>query len=291
MASLCLRSPAFVLTGIATCRRGSGRRPAPADALVRRMVGASGRGTHDHRGDSGAPDIRRADVVGCHGVQTREYARAAAPLEPRRDRLDRPRSHAAGEGVPHTFGEQLGPGRSSRAMAIVHIAIFEAMNAIDRRFESYAGHAARRRTGSMDAAIAQAAHDTLVALYPSQTAHCDELLAEDLATMPDGPRKAPASPSAAGRRGDSAAPARRRLGPAGAAGRRRLHPGRRAGRVAAGSDQPDADRAGRGIGATCGRSSRRRCDQFRVPPPPRSGQPRVHRGLQRGASASAATAS
>src|SRR5678815_740560 len=26
------------------------------------------------------------------------------------------------------FGEQLGPGRSSRAMAIVHIAIFEAVN-------------------------------------------------------------------------------------------------------------------------------------------------------------------
>ena len=35
---------------------------------------------------------------------------------------------AAGEN--RVFGEQLGPGRSSRAMAIVHIAIFEAVNAI-----------------------------------------------------------------------------------------------------------------------------------------------------------------
>src|SRR5262245_51529741 len=29
-----------------------------------------------------------------------------------------------------TFGEHLGPGRASRAMAIVHIAIFDAVNAI-----------------------------------------------------------------------------------------------------------------------------------------------------------------
>ena len=35
------------------------------------------------------------------------------------------------------FGEQLGPGRSSRAMAIVHIAIFEAVNAIASGYESY----------------------------------------------------------------------------------------------------------------------------------------------------------
>src|SRR5258706_16238365 len=33
-------------------------------------------------------------------------------------------------GENRVFGEQLGPGRSSRAMAIVHIAIFEAGNAL-----------------------------------------------------------------------------------------------------------------------------------------------------------------
>ena len=93
------------------------------------------------------------------------------------------------EGVPHSFGEQIGPGRSSRAMAIVHVAIFEAMNAIDRRFDSYVGMPRVDWQASLDAAIAQAAHDTLVSLYPSQTAHCDELLAEDLAQMPDGAAK------------------------------------------------------------------------------------------------------
>src|SRR6266404_2025206 len=32
-------------------------------------------------------------------------------------------------GEHRTFGEQLGPGRASRAMAIVHVAIFDAINA------------------------------------------------------------------------------------------------------------------------------------------------------------------
>ena len=43
------------------------------------------------------------------------------------------------EGDPRIFGEQLGPGRSSRAMAIVHIAIFDAVNAIAKRYRSYTG--------------------------------------------------------------------------------------------------------------------------------------------------------
>src|SRR5207249_3618665 len=78
------------------------------------------------------------------------------------------------------FHEQLGPGRASRATAIVHIAIFDAMNAIEGGYESYAGIARVRARASVEAAIAQAAHDTLVALYPAQAAKIDELLADDL---------------------------------------------------------------------------------------------------------------
>jgi hypothetical protein len=93
-----------------------------------------------------------------------------------------------GVGSPHTFGHHLGPGRASRAMAIVHLAVFEAVNAIDRRYESWLRLPAVGGA-SIDAAIAQAAHDTLVSLYPSQRADCDRLLAEDLAQIPAGPRK------------------------------------------------------------------------------------------------------
>ena len=42
-------------------------------------------------------------------------------------------------GEQRVFGEQYGPTRASRAMAIVHIAIFEAVNAIAGDYESYTG--------------------------------------------------------------------------------------------------------------------------------------------------------
>ena len=83
-------------------------------------------------------------------------------------------------GENRVFGEQLGPGRSSRAMAIVHIAVFDAVNAIAGRYRSYTGLPAVRNVTSLDAAIAQAAHDTLVVLFPSQSSAFDELLADDL---------------------------------------------------------------------------------------------------------------
>jgi hypothetical protein len=94
------------------------------------------------------------------------------------------------EGDSRVFGEQIGPGRSSRAMAIVHIAIFDAVNAIARRHKSYTGIADAASGASMDAAITLAAHDTLVALFPSQRAHCDALLAEVLAKIREGRGKA-----------------------------------------------------------------------------------------------------
>lgn len=43
-----------------------------------------------------------------------------------------------GPGVPvHTFGEQFGPTRASRAMAIVHIAMFDSIDAIVGGYQSY----------------------------------------------------------------------------------------------------------------------------------------------------------
>src|SRR4051812_36448487 len=42
-------------------------------------------------------------------------------------------------GELRNFGEQLGPGRASRAMAIVHIAIFDSVNAVLGGYQSYTG--------------------------------------------------------------------------------------------------------------------------------------------------------
>src|SRR5258706_16443693 len=69
-------------------------------------------------------------------------------------------------GENRVFHEQLGPGRASRAIAIVHIAMFDAVNAIDGKYQSYTGLPRVSRHTSMSAAIAQAAHDTLVAMFP-----------------------------------------------------------------------------------------------------------------------------
>src|SRR5436190_15258224 len=66
-------------------------------------------------------------------------------------------------GENRVFGEQFGPGRASRAMAIVHIAIFDAVNAIAGGYTSYSNVADVTPDVAMNAAIAQAAHDTLAA--------------------------------------------------------------------------------------------------------------------------------
>ena len=91
-------------------------------------------------------------------------------------------------GETRVFGEQLGPGRSSRAMAIVHIAMFDAVNAIGGSYRSYTGLRPAPGDTSMDAAIAQAAHDALVAVFPSQAVSFDQLLAEDLHEIRTGER-------------------------------------------------------------------------------------------------------
>ena len=87
------------------------------------------------------------------------------------------------------FGEQLGPARTSRAFAIIHIAIFEAVNAIACTHQSYTGLPPAEADTSPEAAIAQAAHDTLSAMFPSQTSRFDDLLGQDLGAIPDDTAK------------------------------------------------------------------------------------------------------
>jgi hypothetical protein len=89
-------------------------------------------------------------------------------------------------GENRTHGEQLGPGRAARAMAIVHVAMFEALNAIDGRYESYVGLRRTRDAASPRAAVAIAAHATLVALYPAQRAALDRVLVQKLRSLPVG---------------------------------------------------------------------------------------------------------
>jgi hypothetical protein len=105
------------------------------------------------------------------------------------------------------FGEQLGPARASRAMAIVHIAMFDAVNAILPFYKSFDRIPWAFPGTSMDAAVAQAAHDTLIVLFPSQTPKFDQQLAQSLSTVNAGWQKSQGI--AVGKRAASAILARR----------------------------------------------------------------------------------
>jgi hypothetical protein len=92
-------------------------------------------------------------------------------------------------GSARVFGEQLGPGRTSRALAIVQIAVFDALNAISGNHPTYSGISPAPPDSSSDAAIAKAARDTLVALYPSQAGALNDVYVQDLGRIPDGRAK------------------------------------------------------------------------------------------------------
>ena len=94
-------------------------------------------------------------------------------------------------GIDHQNAkEQLGPVRSARAIAIVHIAMADAVAAITKKFSSYLPIQEAPANTSMKAAIAQAAHDALVAMFPRQAESFDRFLAEDLSHVTDEAEKA-----------------------------------------------------------------------------------------------------
>lgn len=87
--------------------------------------------------------------------------------------------HALG-GPAHQFG----PTRASRALAIVQAAVYDSVNSIARQYVPYKFQVVAVPGASIDAAVAQAAHDTLSALYPSFQAIFDADLAQDLSAIP-----------------------------------------------------------------------------------------------------------
>jgi hypothetical protein len=81
---------------------------------------------------------------------------------------------------------QPGNPLTPRFYAMTHIAMFDAVNAIERDFEPYRVRLRPGLGGSSHAAAAQAAHDVLVALNPSAAPAYDEALAADLGDRPSG---------------------------------------------------------------------------------------------------------
>ena len=68
----------------------------------------------------------------------------------------------------------------TRPFALTSIAMFDALNSIDRVYSAYFVQVTASSSASREAAVAQAAHDVLVALYPSQQATLDAALTATL---------------------------------------------------------------------------------------------------------------
>src|SRR5262245_49758172 len=81
------------------------------------------------------------------------------------------------------------PFFQARWGAIVQLAVFEAVNAIEGDYEPYLGVIEAPPWASPDAAVIAAAHRTLVTLRPGSAAVLDALREAALAEIPDGPEK------------------------------------------------------------------------------------------------------
>lgn len=79
------------------------------------------------------------------------------------------------------------PPWAARNMAIVHLAVADAVAAVDRSFEPYAVDVSLRRPASAEAAVVGAAHRALVGLYPDQAAAFRATLRDSVAAVPAGP--------------------------------------------------------------------------------------------------------
>ncbi len=89
--------------------------------------------------------------------------------------------------IARTPGAQPPTIHSTRSFAMLHAAIFDAVNNIDRDFEPYAvRHPHVSRRASAQAAADQAAHDVLISLYPAFATALDSELQQDLAQIPYG---------------------------------------------------------------------------------------------------------
>ena len=76
-----------------------------------------------------------------------------------------------------------------RAATRASLAMFEALNAIDRRYESYLGFPSGDPSASQDAAAATAAYRVLLHAFPGQKAPLDENYAVAMSAIADAPAK------------------------------------------------------------------------------------------------------
>lgn len=77
------------------------------------------------------------------------------------------------------------PPDAARSMAMVHVAMFDAINAIERKYKPYAYEGGAGRGASPDAAAVAAAHAVLSQLFPDQAQALDTAYSASLSRIAD----------------------------------------------------------------------------------------------------------
>jgi hypothetical protein len=83
---------------------------------------------------------------------------------------------------------KLGPPPANRVLAIVHTAVYEAVNAITQRYPASGLQLAAAPGASIEAAVDAANHATLTKCVPSQQAALDTAYHAALARIADSPK-------------------------------------------------------------------------------------------------------
>src|SRR4051794_4036028 len=80
-------------------------------------------------------------------------------------------------GVATVLAARQGPAEGARVMAMMHVAVFNAVNAIEPRYMQYGFEGRTAAGASANAATAAAAHSTLLKLLPEQREALDKAYA------------------------------------------------------------------------------------------------------------------
>ena len=91
--------------------------------------------------------------------------------------------------VAHVVAARQLPPDGARAVAMMHVAMFDAINAVQPRYTPYAFKGKAPAGASAEAAGAAAARTVLLKLYPEQSAAIEKAYAASLAAIPDGAGK------------------------------------------------------------------------------------------------------
>jgi hypothetical protein len=88
--------------------------------------------------------------------------------------------------VKASLAAQQPPPVQARNIAMVHLAMFDAVNSVETRYTPYRVHIKAQGTASAEAAASTAAYHVMARLYPGMSKELEAALRAALASVPDG---------------------------------------------------------------------------------------------------------